>query len=75
MPKSTPLQKLVDVRFFGQHYVRINLIGETFDRAFDAARKYCIAKNAIFILPFDDFDIIAGQATVTLEITEQIGQN
>jgi threonine dehydratase len=74
MPKSTPLQKLDTVCFIGQDYIRINLIGETFDEAFDASRKYCAAQNAIFILPFDEFDIIAGQATVTLEIMGQFGQ-
>ena len=75
MPKSTPIQKLDAVRFFGQDYIRINLVGETYDEAFDASRKFCAANNAIFIPPFDDFDIIAGQATVTLEIMEQKGQN
>ena len=74
MPKSTPIQKLDAVRFFGQDYIRINLVGETYDEAFDASRKYCAAQNAIYIPPFDDFDIIAGQATVTLEIMEQLGQ-
>lgn len=75
MPKSTTIQKLDAVRFFGQDYIRINLVGETYDEAFDASRKFCAANNAIFIPPFDDFDIIAGQATVTLEIMEQKGQN
>ena len=75
MPKSTPIQKLDAVRFFGQDYIRINLVGETYDEAFDASRKFCAANNAIFIPPFDDFDIIAGQATVTLEIIQQKGQN
>jgi threonine dehydratase len=74
MPKSTPIQKLDAVRFFGRDYIRINLVGETYDEAFDASRKYCEAQNAIYIPPFDDFDIIAGQATVTLEIIEQMGQ-
>ena len=74
MPKSTPIQKLEAVRFFGQEYIRINLVGETYDEAFEASRKYCEAQNAIYIPPFDDFDIIAGQATVTLEIIQQLGQ-
>jgi len=75
MPKSTPIQKLEAVRFFGREYIRINLVGETYDEAFDAARKFCSANKAIFIPPFDDHDIIAGQATVTLEIIEQMGQH
>ena len=75
MPKSTPIQKLEAVRFFGQDYIRINLVGETYDEAFEAARKFCTDNHAIFIPPFDDYDIIAGQATVTLEIIEQMGQH
>lgn len=48
MPKSTPIQKLEAVRF-GQDYIRINLVGETYDEAFEASRKYCKAQNAIYI--------------------------
>ena len=70
MPKFTPIQKLDAVRFFGQDYIRITLVGETYDEEFDASRIFCAANNAIFIPPFDDFDIIARHATVTLEIIE-----
>ena len=68
MPKSTPLQKVEAVRFFGKEKVRIYLVGETYDEAYAASRKFCETNGAIYIPPFDDFDIIAGQATVTLEI-------
>jgi threonine dehydratase len=68
MPKSTPLQKVEAVRFFGKEKVRIYLVGETYDEAFAASRKFCETHGAIYIPPFDDFDIIAGQATVTQEI-------
>lgn len=72
MPKSTPLQKVEAVRFFGKDFVRIKLIGETYDEAFIASKKYAESTGAIYIPPFDDYDIIAGQATVALEIVEQI---
>jgi threonine dehydratase len=72
MPKSTPLQKVEAVRFFGKEKVRIYLVGETYDEAFAASRKFCETNGAIYIPPFDDFDIIAGQATVTLEILETL---
>ncbi|MEN9960301.1 MAG: hypothetical protein RL045_552 [Bacteroidota bacterium] len=39
-----------------------------YPQAFVASRKFCKTNGAIYIPPFDDFDIIAGQATVTLEI-------
>ncbi|UAJ14465.1 threonine ammonia-lyase IlvA [Aquirufa lenticrescens] len=72
MPKSTPLQKVEAVRFFGKEKVRIYLVGETYDEAFAASRKFCESNGAIYIPPFDDFDIIAGQATVTLEILDAL---
>jgi threonine dehydratase len=72
MPKSTPLQKVEAVRFFGKEKVRIYLLGENYDEAFAASRKFCETNGAIYIPPFDDYDIIAGQATVTLEILEAL---
>lgn len=72
MPKSTPLQKVEAVRFFGKEKVRIYLVGETYDEAFAASRKFCETNGAIYIPPFDDFDIIAGQATVTMEILDTL---
>lgn len=72
MPKTTPLQKVEAVRFHGKEKVRIKLVGNTYDEAFAAAQQFCQENQAIFIPPFDDFDIIAGQATVALEIVEQL---
>jgi threonine dehydratase len=74
MPKTTPIQKLEAVRFFGKAYVRIKLVGNSYDEAFIASRKYCEETGAVYIPPFDDFDIIAGQATVALEIFEEMHQ-
>lgn len=72
MPKHTPLQKVEAVRFHGQERVKIKLVGDTFDEAYAASRAFCEKNQAIYISPFDDFDIIAGQATVCLEIVAQI---
>ncbi|WP_395767066.1 threonine ammonia-lyase IlvA [Aquirufa sp.] len=72
MPKTTPLQKVEAVRFHGKEKVRIKLVGNTYDEAFTAAQRFCQENQAIFIPPFDDFDIIAGQATVALEIVDQL---
>lgn len=72
MPATTPLQKVEAVRFFGQDFIRIKLVGQTYDAAFAAAQKLCAQQGSIFIPPFDDYDIIAGQATVGLEIVEQM---
>jgi threonine dehydratase len=72
MPKTTPIQKVEAVRFHGKEQVRIKLIGNTYDEAFAAAQAFCQQNQAIFIPPFDDYDIIAGQATVALEIVDQL---
>lgn len=74
MPKSTPLQKVEAVRFFGKEVVRIKLIGNNYDEAFLASRLFCEENQSIYIPPFDDYDIIAGQATVALEIFQQLNQ-
>lgn len=72
MPKTTPLQKVEAVRFHGKEKVRIKLVGNTYDEAFAAAQAFCLQNHSIFIPPFDDYDIIAGQATVALEIVDQL---
>lgn len=74
MPTITPMQKLDAVRLFGGEFVRIKLIGDSYDEAFTASRRFCAATDGIYIPPFDDYDIIAGQSTVALEILKQIKQ-
>jgi len=71
MPLPTPGQKLEQVRMFGGNDIDIVLYGDTFDEAKDAAVKFCKENQGIFIHPFDDQDIIDGQATAALEILEQ----
>lgn len=68
MPTTTPPQKIKQVRMFGKEFVTIELIGDTYDDAFYAAKKYCEEQNAIFVHPFDDLQVIEGQGTVGLEI-------
>lgn len=71
MPLPTPGQKLDQVKMFGGNYIDIVLYGDTFDEAKDAAVKFCDDREGIFIHPFDDQNIIDGQATAALEILEQ----
>lgn len=74
MPLPTPGQKLEQVKMFGGDYIDVVLFGDTFDEAKDAALEFCRDKQGIFIHPFDDQDIIDGQATAALEILEQSGE-
>lgn len=68
MPVTTPPIKVAAVRALGGHVV---LHGDAFDEAFAEARRRADTDGAVFIHPFDDPDVIAGQGTVGLEITRQ----
>jgi len=72
MPATTPSQKIVQVQMHGTTFVDVKLIGDTFDEASEAAIEFCKQNNMEFVHPFDDMKIIAGQATVGLEIIAQI---
>src|SRR5450432_4075178 len=72
MPIITPKQKVDQTRMFGEHYVEIKLIGDTFDDCAIAAKKYTSENQMVFIPPFEDLRIIEGQATVALEILEDL---
>lgn len=68
MPTTTPAQKIKQVGMFGKEFVKIELVGDTYDDAFYAAKNYCEEQNATFVHPFDDLQVMEGQGTVGLEI-------
>lgn len=68
MPTTTPAQKIRQVGMFGKEFVKIELVGDTYDDAFYAAKNYCEEQNATFVHPFDDLQVMEGQGTVGLEI-------
>lgn len=72
MPITTPEQKVYKTRQFGGEYVTVKLIGDTFDQALAAARGYENETGATFVHPFDDERIITGQATIGLEIYDEL---
>ena len=71
MPSPTPKQKVEQVAMFGEEFVDIVMIGDTFDDAYREAMLECERLNKTFIHPFNDEKIIEGQATVGLEILDQ----
>lgn len=73
MPITTPLQKVNRVEHFGGRWVKIRLVGNNFDESCQAALEYTKQKKAVFVHPFDDRDIITGQATVGKEIIDSLG--
>jgi threonine dehydratase len=67
MPEGTPINKMLAVKNHGGEIV---LFGDTFDDAFGYARKLERETGKVFIHPFDDPEVIAGQGTVGLEIID-----
>jgi threonine dehydratase len=72
MPTITPKQKVDQTRMFGEHFVEIKLIGDSFDECAVAAKKFTADNEMVFIPPFEDLRIIEGQATVALEILQDL---
>lgn len=72
MPTTTPKQKVNQVRMFGKEFVDIRLIGDTFDDSYAEAIKFSQENKLAIIPPFDHKFIIEGQATVGLEIMEDM---
>lgn len=71
MPVPTPKQKVNQVRMFGGSQINIQLVGDTYDDAYHAAQSFCKDHKSTFVHPFDDDQVVAGQATLALEIIEQ----
>lgn len=75
MPTITPNQKIERVKHFGDGFIDVQLIGETYDEASKAAHEYCTKKNAVYIHPFNDPATIAGQGTIGKEIYDKLQGN
>jgi threonine dehydratase len=67
MPRTTPFIKVQHTRDFGANVV---IEGETYDDANAHARKLQEEQGLTFVHPFDDYDIMAGQGTIALEMLE-----
>jgi threonine dehydratase len=71
MPTSTPQIKVRAVQELGAEVI---LYGDVYDDAFVHAKKLVSEKDLCFISPYDDFEVIAGQATVAKEILAQLDE-
>ena len=69
MPLATPLVKVTATREFGAEVV---LHGANYDEACAEATRLCESERMVFVHPFDDAAVMAGQGTVALEMMEQI---
>jgi threonine dehydratase len=68
MPANAPLPKVEATRGYG---AVVRLEGDVVDDCLAAARAYAESTGAVFVPPFDDPLIIAGQGTVGLEVAEE----
>lgn len=69
MPETTPLIKVENTRSLG---ARVVLKGDTYDDACEEALRIEREEGAVFVHPFNDYDVIAGQGTIGVEILEEI---
>ncbi|MFK5983986.1 MAG: threonine ammonia-lyase, biosynthetic [Pseudomonadota bacterium] len=68
MPKTTPEIKVKAVEFYG---ASVKLRGNSYDEAYEYAKQIETDTGRIFIHPYDDEDVIAGQGTIAMEIMQQ----
>ena len=68
MPEGAALPKVQATLGYGAEVI---LSGLDVSEALEAAKEHARATNAVFIHPYDHADVVAGQATVGLEILEQ----
>ncbi|MCK9504492.1 MAG: threonine ammonia-lyase, biosynthetic [Porticoccaceae bacterium] len=71
MPRTTPAIKINAVQALGGEVV---LVGDNFDAASAHAMALVEKSNMVYIHPFDDPEVIAGQGTVAMEILRQISE-
>ena len=69
MPVTTPMIKVENVQAMG---AETRLVGDNYDEACEAAMQYSKTSGAVFIQPFDEIEVIAGQGKVGKEILEQM---
>jgi threonine dehydratase len=69
MPKATPFTKVERTAGFG---AKVVLEGDTIDAAAVFAREVAARENLVFVHPYDDPLIVAGQGTIGLEILEDL---
>lgn len=68
MPDATPLTKVTGVRNYGGEVI---LKGSNYDEAYAYALEYAKEKGFVFVHPFADEEVIAGQGTVALEMIQE----
>ncbi len=74
MPIITPNQKINQTKMFGDDKIEVRLVGDNYDECAAAAKQYAKENCKTIVHPFDDARIIEGQATVGVEILEELNE-
>ena len=69
MPEWAPLGKVTAAR---RHGAEVVLCGDNYDEAYARAKEIEAERNLVFVHPFDDPRVIAGQGTIGLELLDQV---
>lgn len=67
MPEATPLLKINGVKTYGAEVI---LKGDNYDEAYAHAKELCEKEGLVFVHPFADDKVIAGQGTIAIEMLE-----
>lgn len=68
MPEKTPKSKIEATQNYGAQVV---LTGSTFQEAYEASAEKQREIGATYVHPFDDYDVMAGQGTIAMEMLRQ----
>lgn len=69
MPTTTPYIKVERTK---EHGAEVVLAGDVYDEAYEHAMKLAEEKGLTFIHPFNDLDVAAGQASIAMEILDEL---
>ncbi|MBB2144063.1 threonine ammonia-lyase IlvA [Pedobacter sp. LMG 31464] len=72
MPEITPKQKVSQTTLFGNGWIDIVLVGDTFDDCLAEALRFTTENKMTFVPPFDNYHVIEGQGTVGVEVLEDL---
>tara|TARA_B110000483_G_scaffold61441_1_gene76427 strand:- start:392 stop:1444 length:1053 start_codon:yes stop_codon:yes gene_type:complete len=72
IPCSTPQQKIDRVKSFSANFTNVHIVGQSLEETMQISYQYCNKHNKTYVHPFDDIDVIYGQATISVEIHEKL---
>jgi threonine dehydratase len=69
MPQTAPMIKVLATQSYGAHVI---LEGDYYDQAYEKAQEISAKEGSVFIHPYQDQKVIAGQGTIGLEIIDEM---